>query len=145
MGKNGFVLPVIGALAAAIIGGGLWAAIAVWTDYELGLIAWVIGGMAGYAVSYLSGGLATQAHRAIAVIASLIGIVLGKYFLFSYVINDGMSGMFNSELITLFRENFSEFFQGMDIVFVVLAIVTAWQIPGRLNARREQEQSVTPQ
>ncbi|EFM10608.1 hypothetical protein PaecuDRAFT_2520 [Paenibacillus curdlanolyticus YK9] len=143
MGKNSLVLPVLGALAAAIVGGGLWAAIAVWTDYELGLIAWVIGGMAGYAVSYLSGGLATQAHRVIAVIASLIGIVLGKYFLFSYVIYGSINGMFKSEIMTLFRENFSELFQGMDIVFVVLAIVTAWQIPGRVNARREQ--SVTPQ
>ncbi|TJY42286.1 hypothetical protein E5161_09815 [Cohnella pontilimi] len=132
MQRNGVVLPTIGALAAAVIGGVLWALIAVVTDYELGLVAWAIGGMSGYAVSYLSGRRTGVTHQIIAVVASLIGILLGKYFIFAYMFNEGMTGMFDSVTFTLFQEVFSDLFGGMDIVFVLLAVVTAWQLPPKL-------------
>lgn len=135
--ENRIVLPALGALLAAVIGGALWAAIAVETDYEIGLVAWAIGGLAGYTVVKLSQGKTTRVHQVIAVLASLLGILLGKYFMFSYIINEGIQGIFASELLTLFMENISEFFGGMDIVFVILAIVTAWQMPGRLIKNTE--------
>ena len=72
----------------------------------------------------------------IAVIASLIGIVLGKFFALSYILNDGMDGMFSSDSITFFTENIIEISAPMDILFIVLAVVTAWQLPARMSKRK---------
>lgn len=127
-------LPLLGALIVSIIGGALWALIGVWTDSEIGLVAWAIGGLAGFAVAILSGKRVEAAHQVIAVIASLLGILLGKYFLVSYLLG-GFEGIFNSEMFSFFVENIKEFFQGMDILFVVLAILTAWQLPKQLSRR----------
>lgn len=130
--KSRIVLPILGALLAAVVGGAVWAAIAIQTDYEIGLLAWAIGGLAGFAVVKLSGGRTNVAHQLIAVIASLLGIFLGKYFIFSYLINEGLDGMFNNGLFTVFMDNIQEFFGAMDIVFIILAIFTAWKMPARL-------------
>lgn len=54
MESNKIVMPVLGALAAAVLGGAVWLAVAVMTEYELGIIAWLIAGMAGYLVSVLA-------------------------------------------------------------------------------------------
>lgn len=135
MENNRIILPLTGALLAAVIGGVLWAVIVVLTDYEIGLVAWAIGGLAGYWVTLFAGRQANRGHQVIAVIGSLAGILLGKYFMFGYVINGGVIGMFDNEVITLFSEHFAEFFGGMDIVFVLLAVLTAWQLPARMSNR----------
>ncbi|MGZ9585918.1 hypothetical protein [Paenibacillus marinisediminis] len=132
MESNKIVLPVLGALLAAVIGGAVWALIAVLTDYEIGFVAWGIGGLAGYSVYYLAKKNVNAVHQVMAVIASLIGILLGKYFILGYYYNEDISGIFNSEVLTIFQENITEFFGGKDIIFVVLAVVTAWQLPGSL-------------
>jgi uncharacterized YccA/Bax inhibitor family protein len=134
-------LPIIGALLAAIIGGAVWAFIAILTEYEIGFVAWAIGGMAGYAVIFIAKSNVNTAHQVIAVIASLIGILLGKYFIFGYYYNESFSGIFDNEVMTVFGENFSAFFGGMDVIFVLLAVVTAWQLPGKLVNNEIQMES----
>ena len=130
-GKN-LSLSITSALLAAIIGGAVWALIAILTEYEIGFVAWAIGGMAGYAVVFFAKSNVNMVHQVIAVIASLIGIILGKYFIFGYYYNESFSGIFDNEVLTTFGENFLAFFGGMDIIFVLLAVVTAWQLPGKL-------------
>ncbi|HEY2491895.1 MAG TPA: hypothetical protein VGI33_03070 [Paenibacillus sp.] len=134
--NNKVVLPVLGALLAAIIGGAIWATIAVVTEYELGLVAWAIGGLTGYAVVIFASRNTSSIHQIIAVIASLIGILLGKFFMFSYILNDGFDGMFSSYYFQFFQENFTDLFAGMDIVFIVLAVVTSWQLPSKMSNRK---------
>lgn len=138
MGGNNIVLPALGALLAAIVGGGIWALIIVLTNYEIGIIALGIGALVGYTVVYLAKHQTTQIHQVLAVIGSLLGIVLGKYFTFSYTINDDLAHIFDSETITFFQENFKEFFGGTDIIFVALAVITAWRMPARMNRPVEQ-------
>ena len=41
---------LLGGILGALVGGGVWAGIAILTDYELGVIAWGIGGLCGTAV-----------------------------------------------------------------------------------------------
>ncbi|GGG07632.1 hypothetical protein GCM10010912_60360 [Paenibacillus albidus] len=136
--RNRIVIPALGALLVAILGGAVWAAIAIQTEYEIGLLAWAIGGLAGYTVAILSRRQTNAAHRIIAVIASLLGIFLGKYFIFGYVMNgDEITGMFSADLFSLFMDNIGEFFGAMDIVFVILAVITAWQMPGRMQQQPE--------
>jgi hypothetical protein len=131
--RYGFSL--LSALVAAVVGGAVWAGFAIITNYELSLIAWAIGGLAAYAVFYSANKQITQAHRVIAVIASLLGILLGKYFLFGYYVTNSVSGIFDSPNVTLFQENISQLFSATDILFVLLAMYTAWQLPARLALR----------
>lgn len=133
-GKN-LSLPIVGALLAAIIGGVAWAAIAIATDYEIGIVAWAIGGLSGLLVYYLSKGNVAIFHQVISVVGSLIGILLGKYFIVAYYINDSFSGIFRGDTISLFVDNISLSFGGMDIVFVLLAVATAWQLPAQLGQK----------
>lgn len=132
MQENKIGLSILYALLGALVGGIIWGLIAVLFDYELGLVAWAIGGLTGYAVVFAAkGSLLTQSHQIIAVITSLIGIILGKYFSFGYWFNDGFEGLFDSITFAYFKAYFIDLFGVMDIVFVLLAIVTAWQIPGK--------------
>ncbi|WP_314588069.1 hypothetical protein [Paenibacillus terrigena] len=140
MESNKIALPIIGALIAAIIGGAAWAVIVALTDYELGIVAWAVGGLAGFVVATLANKQITAAHQVIAVIASLLGILLGKYFTVGYIYTESISGIFGSEVMTVFQENLSSLFSTMDIVFTVLAVVTAWQLPRKMaNQAAPQE------
>jgi chromate transport protein ChrA len=145
--KNNIGMPLFGGLLAAIIGGVVWALIAITTSYELGIIAWGVGGLAGFIVAITAAKRINPVHQIIAVVASLLGILLGKYLLFSYYFNgETLDGLFDSEVITTFQENLQAMFQGIDIVFVVLAVLTAWQLPKKLakSAGETPEQPVSP-
>jgi len=141
--RNKIVLPVVGALLAAIIGGGIWATLTVITEYEFGLLALGIGGLVGYTVVLFSKGQTTQIHQVIAVIASLIGILLGKYFIFSYI-EVGFERMFSIETISYFKDNLMEYFNGIDLVFIVLAAVTAWRLSSQASVQQKESQPQGP-
>ncbi|WP_410771611.1 hypothetical protein [Fontibacillus sp. BL9] len=141
--KSSVVVPVLAALAAAIIGGAIWALIVVLTEYEVGIVAWAIGGLAAFAVSKFSRKV-TAVHQLVAVIASLLGILLGKYFAFAYFLTNGIDGIFNSAIFTVFKDNFIDMFSGMDIVFVVLAVATAWQLPAKMKAKQPAAENGMP-
>ncbi len=136
MGNTKSGLAIVYALVAAIIGGAVWMIIAILTDYELGIIAWGIGGLAGYAVILATKSKVKVEHQVIAVIAGLLGIVLGKYLILGYYYDESISGIFNADVFSIFFENFFDFFGGIDIIFVLLAVATAWQLPTKL-AKRE--------
>lgn len=140
------VMPVLAALLAAIIGGVVWALIVVVTEYEVGIVAWAIGGLAALAVSF-SAKKITPVHQIIAVVASLLGILLGKYFVYGYYLigeTEGIMSMFHMEVIRMFPQFFSALFGGMDIIFVLLAIVTAWQLPVKLASNRGKAEEAVP-
>lgn len=92
--RNGFVYGLLGSLAGAAFGAVIWAAVAIATDYELGIIAWALGGLAGY-------GMARGHSRAgagaglTAAIVSLLAIAGARVGNVSYVLR--------AELATLRR------------------------------------------
>lgn len=137
MEKGKVLMPTIAALLAAIVGAVVWALIIVLAEYELGIIAWGIGLLTAFAVSFFSPRI-TPVQQIIAVIASLIGIALGKFSAYSYIFNDGLDGLFSSESITVITDNIIELSAPMDILFIVLAVVTAWQLPARLSKRKAE-------
>ncbi|WP_055109264.1 hypothetical protein [Paenibacillus ihumii] len=140
------VMPGLAALIAAIIGGAVWALIVVVTEYEVGIVAWAIGGLAAFAVSFFAKRV-TRAHQLLSVVASLLGILLGKYFVYGYFLigeAEGILSMFQLEVIRLFPQFFSSLFSGMDIIFVLLAIITAWQLPVKLASKRGEAEEVVP-
>lgn len=132
-------MPIVGGLLAAVVGGIVWAVIAAMTERELGLIAIVIGALTGYVVVLFSNKRIATVHKAIAVIFALIGILLGKYLTVVYFTSELFSDasmldlVFDGEMVSAFVETFTDYFsEPVDLLFIVLAIVSAWQIPGRM-------------
>ena len=71
-------LPVALAAGGALIGAALWAGIAYATGFEIGYVAWAIGGLVGGGM--VLGGGRGVAHAGIAAALALVGIFAGKYY-----------------------------------------------------------------
>ncbi len=82
--QTGMLLPIIGGLTSAIVGGAVWGAVAILTDHELGILAWGLGVFCGIAVLVLGKGRRGFSVQIVAVTSSLLGILLGKYITFVY-------------------------------------------------------------
>ncbi len=130
------LLAAVGAaLVAAIVGGVLWGLIVKFSDYEIGIVAWAIGFLTGSAVVFATGGTKGQRLQAIAVVAALLGILVGKYLSFAFAVQEeaesfGASlGLASGEMRTLFRENLDEVFGLFDLLWIAFAVYTAWKIP----------------
>ncbi len=124
------------ALAAAVVGGVLWGFIVKSTDYEVGIVAWAVGWLAGTAAVLVGRGRGLPLQLA-AVAAALIGILLGKYLSFAFVVQelaerDGVSlGLFSGDMQSLFRDQLGEVFGLFDVLWVGFAVFTAWRVPMR--------------
>lgn len=72
---------VVGGLAGGALGAALWAVVAVLTNYEIGWIAWAIGGMVGFGVATGNRGGAYSPRTAglLAVAITVLAIPVGKY------------------------------------------------------------------
>ncbi|RAI83708.1 hypothetical protein DET54_13019 [Paenibacillus pabuli] len=95
--------------------------------------------LTGYTVVLFSNKRIATVHKAIAVIFALIGILLGKYLTVVYFTSElfsdaGMMDLvFDGEMVSAFVDTFMDYFsEPVDLLFIVLAIVSAWQIPGRM-------------
>ena len=133
-------LAVPAALAAAVAGGIAWGLIVKWTDYEVGIVAWGIGFLTGTAVVFATRGGRGPALQAIAIVAALVGILLGKYLSYAFSVQEqleqvGVSlGLFSSEIRTSFREDLDQVFGLFDLLWVAFAVYTAWRVPQRVRA-----------
>ncbi|MGH3015386.1 MAG: hypothetical protein ACRDNN_10585, partial [Gaiellaceae bacterium] len=119
---------VLVGLAAAVAGGIGWALIAVTTDYEIGFAALGIGILAGYAVVLATRGRKGLPLQVAAVVSSLLGIALGKYFAYVWELKDAVRaefgdeaadsvGFLDSEVIDLFVEDADRVFGGYDLLW----------------------------
>jgi hypothetical protein len=130
----------VGGGVAAVVGGVIWGLIIIFTGYELGIVAWGLGGLAGFAVAFFSGGKAGLPLQLIAVFSSLLGIVIGKYFTFFHFFKEAIAAEHGAEAVAdmsllsvdtlaYFVVNITLLFGGIDILWVGLAVITAWRIP----------------
>ena len=133
---SGSLLPAVAAaLGAAIVGGVVWGLIVKISDYEVGIVAWGIGFLAGTAVVFATRGAKGLPLQVIAVVSALVGILLGKYVSFAFSVQEqgeelGLSiGLFSSEMFRIFRENLDEVFGLFDLLWIGLAVFTAWRVP----------------
>ena len=130
------LLPAIAAgLVAAVVGGIVWGLIVKFSDYEVGIIAWGIGFIAGTAVVLATRGANGPRLQVIAVVSALLGILLGKYLSYAFVIQEeaeafGESiGLLSGDMFSFFREDLDDVFGLFDLLWVGLAVFTAWRIP----------------
>jgi mannose/fructose/N-acetylgalactosamine-specific phosphotransferase system component IID len=133
---SGSLLPALGAgLAAAIVGGVVWGLIVKISDYEVGIIAWGIGFVAGTAVVFAARGGKGQRLQVIAVVSALVGVLLGKYLSYAFVVQEqadaaGVSvGLFSGDMFRFFREDLDSIFGLFDLLWIGLAVFTAWRVP----------------
>lgn len=133
-----------GSLVAAVVGGFLWGLIVILSEYEIGIAAWGIGFLAGFAVVRFAGGAKGMPLQVVAVVSSLLGIVIGKYISYAYFFKQAVSDRFDvdisyldSEIFRAFRENLTDVFGGFDLLWAALAVMTAWRLtrPSGLMSR----------
>lgn len=131
-------LALLGAVLASVVGGIIWGLITIVTNYEIGFVAVGVGFLAGLAVVKLSGGKKGVQLQVAAVIASLIGILIGKYIFFVHAVGQALTKQLGTQValsyfsptgMGLFLGNPALTFGAFDILWVFLAAGVAWQIP----------------
>jgi hypothetical protein len=130
------LLPALAAgLVAAIVGGIVWGLIVKLGNYEVGIVAWGIGFVAGTAVVLATRGGKGPRLQAVAVVSALVGILLGKYLSYAFTVQEDADavgvgvGLFSGEMFSFFREDLGAVFGLFDLLWVGLAVFTAWRVP----------------
>jgi hypothetical protein len=139
--EAGTVVPaLLGGGLAAVLGGSVWELIVIFTGYEIGFVAWGIGLATGFGVVLFSKGQRGVPLQVIAVLTSIFGIVIGKYLTFFHFLQKTVEGKFGAEAASnvdifsekvaqLFIQNVGSMLSPYDILWVILAVITAWRIP----------------
>lgn len=84
-------LALLASAGGAIAGGAIWGLVAIVTDYELGIVAWAVGWLAGLGVTMFTERRGVVMGLAAAFLA-VFGIFFGK-FMISYHVASQMSGL----------------------------------------------------
>jgi drug/metabolite transporter (DMT)-like permease len=131
------VLILGGALVAAVVGAVVWALIAYYGEYELGILASAIGALVGFVVAFLAKKNVTAAHQIIAVVFALVGVLGGKYLTYYLVKKDidEQLSLLGADLPAGFEIDFhfKDMFELYDVLWIALAVVAAWTIPKRYS------------
>lgn len=130
---RGIVLGLLGGAMAAALGAAVWAYVTLASESEFGFIAWGIGGLCGFAVALFARPRRGTPLQLIAVICSVLGILLGKYGWVYLLVSEQAGGeeisFFSPDLISFFFGQAGEWLSGFDLLWIGLAVITAWGIP----------------
>jgi len=91
--RGQFVLGLLGSIIGTLVGAVVWCIIAVVTEHEAGVIAWALGGLAGFGMAL---GCRRQGRAGAGVAAAVIavlGILVAKVMIFGYLARDDISGI----------------------------------------------------
>jgi len=143
---SSFLTAIVGGGLAAVIGGVLWGLIVIATGYVIGFMAWGIGLLSGFAVVLFSKGKRGTPLQIIALLSSVLGIAIGKYVTFFHFFKEAVLkkygaevasnvSIFSEEVINIFIDGIGSMVSGFDILWVILAVITAWRIPKGLNIK----------
>ncbi|MEM7416685.1 MAG: TerB family tellurite resistance protein [Gemmatimonadota bacterium] len=95
---------VLFGLAAGAVGAAVWAGVVAFANYEIGWIAWGVGGLVGYAVAFGNSDRqrSPTAAGALAVGITVLSIVAGKYAAVQLVMPD------DQEIVDMFVGNLED-------------------------------------
>jgi hypothetical protein len=125
-------LAVAAGLAAAVVGAVVWAFVVKLSDYEVGIVAWGIGLLVVVTVAGMSRARG-PVLQAVAVVCALVGILLGKYLSYALIAQEDLEsigvelGLFSSDMWSFFREDLDFVFGWFDLLWIGLAVFTAWR------------------
>lgn len=150
------ILPgLAGGIIAALAGGIVWGLIAIFANYELGILAWGIGYFCGFLVVMFSGRKRGIPLQIVAMLCSVFGILTGKYLCwFKFVKDDALKqfgaevastiSVFSINTITAFFSNLKDVVHVFDLIWFALAIYTAWNIPKAIGVKTPKDGSNLP-
>ena len=130
---------IFGGLLAAIAGGIAWAAVIILSGFELGIAAWGLGFLSGYAVVRFAGGRKGVQLQGVAVVSAVLAVLVGKYITFVYYFTDEMAEgwnlgvFFSPDTVEMFFGFVLEMSGGFDLFWIFLAVMSAWKIPRGLG------------
>jgi signal peptidase I len=128
-GGSGLATFVV-ALLVALAGAAVWALVVKATDYEVAALAWGIGLATGAAASVIARRKTAEVQLA-AVTAAAVGVLVGKYLSFALVVQEesgGTIGLFSADMRSLFRDNLGTVFGLYDLLWIALAVGSAWYL-----------------
>ena len=122
---------LLAGLVAAVAGGIVWGLISKYTDYEVGVVAWGIGFVAGFAVERAAGSRRSPDLQRSRFRSALLGVLsaVPQHRLRGAESDnalDTQTGLLSREMFSLFRENLSEVFSLFDLLWTALAVASAW-------------------
>ena len=123
--EQNLVMGALAGLVAAVAGAGVWAAVAIMTEFQSSLMAIAIGLMVGYAVRYTGKGI-DQSFGIVGGATSLFGCVLGNILTITYFVAasqdmaymDVLSRLNDTIIIEMLRATF----EAIDVLFYSLAV-----------------------
>jgi hypothetical protein len=148
-----FPLAALAGLAAAVAGAVVWGLIVRWSEYEVGFVAWGIGFLVGTAVVLGARGARGLPYQAAAVVLALVGILIGKYLAFAWTLADVLEEegiteisfpVFSRDTWDAFMEARDEVWGAFDLLWIGLAVVTAFRIPALPRPEPVEEQDRPP-
>ncbi|MBD0338163.1 MAG: hypothetical protein ICV67_02625 [Thermoleophilia bacterium] len=143
-----FPMAALAGLAAAVAGGVVWGLIARWSGYEVGFVAWGIGFLVATAVLVGARGGRGLRYQLAAVVLALLGILIGKYLGFAWTLaeiveEEGITGVsfpvFSRDTWDAFMDARGEVWSVFDLLWIGLAVFTAFRIPAILRAEPADE------
>jgi hypothetical protein len=138
---------VLAAAVAAALGAAVWAAMVAVTDHSIGIAAVGLGLIAGRLVAWFTGGERGVLPAAIAGVAVVVALVVGKYAAFAYVIHRDAEhrfgatggryyGYLSGHTWDLFHSHLGTEFSAFYLLWVGLGIAAAWRMVGLKPAPR---------
>jgi hypothetical protein len=137
-----YIMAILLGIIGAGIGGAIWAGVAIVTDYEIGLLAILVGALAGLGVHFGSGKVGGMPYQIVAVVLATLGIMIGKYIMVYHFAQLEIISQFGQEAwdmlgysplsgdyFELFMEILPETLEIFDAIFFGIAVYTAWGIP----------------
>lgn len=128
---SGLAASAIGGAVGALAGGGVWAGIAIATDFEVGYVAVLVGFLAGMGVRWGAGGRRGPGLQLLAAVLAIAGMLAAKYFIFAYVLigmghKQGVDiGVFDHMVWSNFPALLGETVGVFDALFAFLAVAAA--------------------
>jgi hypothetical protein len=145
--RSNYLLTAAGAgIAAALAGGVIWGLIGEWSNYEVGVAAWGIGFLVGTAVVFGARGQRGLPLQVLAVVLALAGVLIGKYLSFVWSLQGDLKELgislpvFSGDTVDLFMDDKSDVWSGWDLLWIGLAVVTAFRIPQPEGVEAEAEE-----
>ena len=115
----------------ALLGAGVWAGVAVATNYEIGWIAWGLGALAGAGMALGHDDKDGTAAGITAAGISIAGILAAKFFIYQHfkgIIDESGVPLEMLEQMSGESLGFGAMFSPMDGLFFLLAVGTAYKL-----------------
>lgn len=131
-----YVNGTVGAVLGGAVGALVWWGFTVATKFSLGLVAIVIGFLAGHGAMRLAGGKRSRGLQAIAAAVAAVSFFVASYLVNMSFANQALAQQGDPRRLTFPPESLDQFvsvvsmgFGLMDLVFLAIVVYYAWKIP----------------